>query len=125
KHPIVPLIMDFRHLSKVVDTYLHPETGLVAYADSKGFIHATMQQSGAVTFRFSCSTPNLQNVPTRSKLGKRIRAGFKAPPGMDMCVADFSMFELIMMANFCRDPLMSMILSDPCGDMHSATAAKV
>lgn len=125
KHPVVRLIMERRHLSKLADTYIDPSKGITSYADSDSRIHATIQQTGAKTFRCSCSLPNLQNVPARSEWGKRIRGGFKAPPGHRMIVADFSMFELVMLANFSQDPEMCSVLADPKGDLHQKTADKV
>lgn len=58
-HPIVGKIIEYRHMAKLYDSYVNPETGIVAYADAKGRIHATLRQTGAVTFRFSCGSPEL------------------------------------------------------------------
>lgn len=124
-HKIVPKILEFRHLSKLYDTYINPESGLLSYADPQGWIHYTLNQVGAKTFRYSSSNPNIQNIPARSEYGKKIRRAFTAPKGHTMFVPDYSMFELIMLCNFCRDPEMSAVLGDPKGDLHAKTSKGV
>jgi DNA polymerase-1 len=121
-HPLPALVMEYRELAKLKSTYadalpklIHPDTGR---------IHPRLSQTGTSTGRLSCSNPNLQNIPVRTKLGRQIRAGFVAQPGWTLVSADYSQIELRVMAHLSGDP----VLVDAFQrgeDIHSRTAQEV
>jgi DNA polymerase-1 len=91
-----------REFGKLHSTYTE---ALPAFAaEYKGNVHTSLNQIGTATMRLSSSRPNLQNIPTRTKLGKRIREGFIAPPGCEVLVADYSQIELRVTAHKSKDP---------------------
>lgn len=120
--PIPNLVADHRQLAKLVGTYLeslreevNPETGR---------IHASFNQTVAVTGRLSSSDPNLQNIPIRTDVGREIRRAFVAPPGRVLISADYSQIELRLLAHLSRDPaLIDAFLADQ--DIHTAVAAQI
>jgi DNA polymerase-1 len=122
QHPVVDMILEYRELAKLKSTYLdalpqeiHPETGRV---------HTSYSQTGAVTGRLSSSTPNLQNIPIRTELGRRVRRGFVAVPGAVLLSLDYSQIELRIVAHMAGDE--AMIAAFRAGqDIHAATAAAI
>jgi DNA polymerase I-like protein with 3'-5' exonuclease and polymerase domains len=115
-HPIVSKLLDYRHLQKLLSTYgrglldhLHPVTGR---------IHADFRQIGTPTGRFSCSDPNVQQVPNLPE----VRQCFKAPPGRKLVVADYSQIELCILAEFSQDPKMLEAFLNGI-DLHRSTAS--
>lgn len=120
--PIPKLILEYRQLSKLVNTYLvalkeaiNPRTGR---------IHASFNQTVAATGRLSSSDPNLQNIPIRSDIGRDIRKAFIAPPGRVLVTADYSQIELRLLAHLSRDP--ALIAAFNAGeDIHTAVAAQI
>jgi DNA polymerase-1 len=121
-HPIVPLILEYRELAKLTSTYVDALPKLVR-ADTHR-IHTTYNQTVAATGRLSSSDPNLQNIPVRSELGREIRKAFVAAPGHELIVADYSQFELRILAHLSEDP--AMIDAFKSGqDIHSRTASEV
>ena len=120
-HPIVPLIMEYREASKLLNTYIIPLPDL---ADSEGRIHTTFTQNVTATGRLSSLNPNLQNIPVRTEEGKRIREGFVAEPGKKFIQADYSQFELRLAAVLSGDA--TLINDFESGvDIHTKTAADV
>jgi DNA polymerase I len=121
-HPVVERILRHRELSKLLSTYvqalaeeINPETGRV---------HTSYNQTGTVTGRISSSDPNLQNIPTRTDEGRRIRRAFVAAPGMRLLSVDYSQIELRLAAHMAGDA--GMIEAFLRGeDIHAATAAAV
>ncbi len=121
-HELPRLVLDFRELSKLKSTYsdalpklIHPETQR---------IHTRLSQTGTATGRLASSTPNLQNIPVRTELGRQIRAAFVAPPGCVLLSADYSQIELRILAHFSQDP----VLLDAFRrgeDIHARTAQEV
>ena len=120
-HPIAALVIEHRQLQKLKSTYLDSLPTLV---DNEGRIHTTFNQVGTATGRLSSTNPNLQNIPTRTALGREIRAAFIAAPGNVLMSADYSQIELRLMAHFSQDPLLLNAYRTN-QDIHTLTAAEV
>ena len=121
-HPIVELILNYRELTKLQSTYVdalpqqvNPKTGRV---------HTTFNQTGTVTGRIASQNPNLQNIPTRTELGRRVRQGFIAAPGKKLLAVDYSQIELRIVAHIAQDQAM-MDAFHKGQDIHAATAAAI
>ena len=121
-HPVMDLLLEYRQLTKLLSTYvealprmINPETGR---------IHTSFDQTGAETGRISSNNPNLQNIPVRSELGRRIRKAFVAPPGHYLLAVDYSQVELRILAHISGDENMLAAFSQGL-DIHAATASKV
>lgn len=122
KHEIVRLVLRFRELGKLCGTYLGP---LVALADSETQrVHATLNQTGTSTGRLSASNPNLQNVPIRTELGRRIRRAFVAESGKRLVSADYSQIEMRVLAHLSGDERLKQAFASG-EDIHVATAAAI
>ena len=120
-HPIAALVIEHRQLQKLKGTYLD---ALPVLADSEGRIHTTFNQVGTATGRLSSTSPNLQNIPIRTAVGREIRAAFIAAPGNVLMSADYSQIELRLMAHFSQDPLLlDAYLTGK--DIHTLTASEV
>ena len=120
-HPIVPAILEYRKLSKLLSTYCE---GLVAAADENGKIHSTLNQTETRTGRISSQEPNLQNIPVRTEEGRELRKYFIAPKGRVLLDADYSQIELRVLAHMANDERMiEAFLSGV--DIHTVTAAQV
>jgi DNA polymerase-1 len=120
-HPIAALVIEHRQLQKLKSTYLDQ---LPSLADSAGRIHTTFNQVGTATGRLSSTNPNLQNIPTRTAIGREIRAAFIAAPGNLLMSADYSQIELRLMAHFSQDPLLLNAYRTN-QDIHTLTASEV
>ncbi len=120
-HPIAALVIEHRQLQKLKSTYLDALPQLV---DSEGRIHTTFNQVGTATGRLSSTNPNLQNIPTRTAIGREIRAAFIAAPGNLLMSADYSQIELRLMAHFSQDPLLLNAYRTGI-DIHTLTASEV
>jgi DNA polymerase-1 len=122
QHAVVYMILEYRELSKLKSTYvdalplqIHPEDGRV---------HTSFSQTTAVTGRLSSSDPNLQNIPTRTDIGRRVRRGFVAAPGNVLLSLDYSQIELRIVAQMAGDE--AMLNAFRTGqDIHAATAAAI
>ena len=121
-HPIIKPILEHRELSKLKGTYLDALPPLVN--PKTGRVHTTFNQVAAETGRISSQDPNLQNIPIRSELGRKIRQGFIAAPGTVLIAADYSQIELRILAHLSGDPLLSAAFRDRV-DVHTQTAAEV
>ncbi|MGH2829662.1 MAG: DNA polymerase I, partial [Actinomycetota bacterium] len=123
EHPIVDELLHYRELSKLKSTYLDALPPLIDPAD--GRLHATFNQAAAATGRISSENPNVQNIPVRTDLGRRIREGFVAGfAGHTLLVADYSQIELRVLAHITGDTgLCEAFARDE--DIHAATAARV
>lgn len=121
QHPIIELIERTRELAKLKNTYVDT---LPLVADEHDRIHTTFNQDVAATGRLSSTDPNLQNIPVRSDLGRRIREAFIPEKGMVLIGADYSQFELRLAAVLAGDTEM---INDFNGDVdiHTKTAAQV
>ncbi|MBP2676843.1 MAG: polymerase, partial [Deltaproteobacteria bacterium] len=100
-HEIPSLVLEYRTLAKLRSTYVDVLPGLVDPRD--GRIHTTFNQTQAATGRLSSTDPNLQNIPIRTDLGRRIRSGFVADPGNVLVGADYSQVELRLLAHLSGD----------------------
>ncbi len=122
EHKVVPLILEWRELSKLKSTYIDALPSLISKKD--GRIHTTFKQFGAVTGRLSSEDPNLQNIPTKGRYGNDIRQAFIAPEGYQLISADYSQIELRVAASLSGDK--KMIEAFEKGeDIHTRTAAEV
>ncbi|HVY37853.1 MAG TPA: DNA polymerase I [Polyangia bacterium] len=121
-HAVPAKIVEFRALSKLRGTYIDALPALVNPAT--GRLHTSFNQAVAATGRLSSSNPNLQNIPIRTELGRRIREAFVAKPGHLLVSADYSQIELRILAHFSEDP--SFLEAFRSGqDIHQRTAAEV
>lgn len=121
EHEIIPLILEHRELSKLLSTYIDSLPELVG---SDGKIHAEFLQNGTTTGRFSSNNPNLQNIPTRSELGRAIRGAFTAESGYTLVGCDYSQIELRLTAILAKDSFMIETFRKG-EDIHTAVASKV
>ncbi|MEI7703891.1 MAG: DNA polymerase I [Deltaproteobacteria bacterium] len=121
EHPLPRLVLEHRSLSKLKGTYVDALPVLIDPSD--GRIHTTFNQAGAATGRLSSQDPNLQNIPVRTELSRRIRAAFVAAPGSVLVSADYSQIELRILAHYAEDPalLESFRIRE---DVHARTAAE-
>lgn len=120
-HPIIDLITQYREVAKLKNTYVDT---LPIMVDEHSRLHTTFNLTIAQTGRLSSTDPNLQNIPTRTNLGRRIRTAFVAGPGMKLVSADYSQFELRLAAVLANDTeLIDMF--NRGADIHTATAAQV
>ncbi|MFZ0169771.1 MAG: DNA polymerase I [Candidatus Dormiibacterota bacterium] len=123
EHPIVDLLLEWRQVTKLKSTYVDALPELVDPDD--GRVHTSFNQAVAATGRLSSSDPNLQNIPIRSELGRRIRAAFI--PGREDWVlvsADYSQIELRVLAHLSGDPQLTAAFARG-DDVHADTAAQV
>ena len=122
KHEIVPLVLEYRSLSKLASTY---GEGLLNSVGTDGRIHTTFMQAVTATGRLSSVEPNLQNIPVRTEIGSRIRECFTVPNQNTKLVdADYSQIELRVLASMSNDSnMINAFLSDT--DIHAVTASQV
>jgi DNA polymerase I len=122
-YPIAGRILEFREYSKLKSTYFDVLPALVCPAT--GRVHGSFNQTATATGRISSSNPNLQNIPVRTDIGRRIRAAFvPGEPGWRMVVADYSQIELRVLAHMSADErLLDSFARD--ADIHSETAAEI
>jgi len=121
-HPVIELVLEYRELSKLRSTYvdalplqLNPITGRV---------HTSFNQSGSRTGRLASSDPNLQNIPIRTELGRRVRRAFIAAPGCELVAVDYSQVELRIAAHMAQDEgMLAAFRSEQ--DIHATTAAAI
>jgi DNA polymerase-1 len=116
------LILEYRGVAKLKSTYTD---NLPLQIDANtGRIHTSYHQAVAATGRLSSQDPNLQNIPIRTKEGRRIRQAFIAPPGHSLVAADYSQIELRIMAHLSGDAALVRAFAED-RDVHQATAAEV
>lgn len=119
---VIEALLRYRELEKLRSTYLDALPVLVN--PLTGRIHTSYSQTGAVTGRLSSTDPNLQNIPIRSDVGRRVRHAFVAAPGCLLVVADYSQVELRVMAHFSGDEALRQAFLEN-QDIHATTAAAV
>lgn len=122
QHPVVEWVLEHRELAKLKSTYVeslpqqvNPQTGRV---------HTSYNQTGSVTGRIASMDPNLQNIPIRTELGRRVRKAFVAAPGHELLSVDYSQVELRIVAHMADDQAM-LTAFQADQDIHAATAAAV
>ena len=121
-HELPTLLMEYRELSKLENTYLDALPRLVN--PKTGRLHTSYNQTGASSGRLSSNDPNLQNIPIRSELGRDIRRGFIPREGWFLVAADYSQIELRLLAHLSRDPAFVEAFQAG-GDIHRQTAAVI
>jgi DNA polymerase-1 len=121
KHEVVALILEHRQVAKLKSTYVD---ALPLLLGADGRVHTTYSQAIAATGRLSSADPNLQNIPIRTALGRRIRRAFVAPPGKLLMAADYSQVELRILAHVSGDPGLKAAFAAH-EDIHRSTAARV
>ncbi len=122
EHPIIEPVLEYRQLAKLKSTYcdgleavINPETGR---------IHSVFTQTVTVTGRISSTEPNMQNIPTRTELGREIRKMFTAEDGKVLVDADYSQIELRVLSAIADDKAMKKAFSEGA-DIHTETASQV
>jgi DNA polymerase-1 len=121
-HAVPAKIVEYRMLSKLKGTYIDALPALVD--PQTGRLHTSFNQAVAATGRLSSSNPNLQNIPIRSEVGRRIREAFIAKPGCVLVSADYSQIELRILGHFSEDPAFLEAFRSG-DDVHQRTAAEV
>ena len=122
KHELPRVILELRQISKLKGTYID---ALPALKDPKtGRVHSSWEQAVAATGRLSSTDPNLQNIPIRTELGRKIRAAFVAAPGHQLVSADYSQIELRVLAHLSQDELLCDSFRTG-QDVHTRTAMEV
>jgi DNA polymerase-1 len=122
KHPIVDLILEYRQRTKLKSTYVDALPLLVNTAT--GRVHTSFNQTGTVTGRISSSDPNLQNIPIRTEMGRRVRRAFIAREGALLLAVDYSQVELRILAHIAQDS--SLLSAFRRGeDVHASTASAI
>jgi len=120
-HPIIEKVGEFREVTKLLSTYVDT---LPEQADAEGRVHTTFNQTVAATGRLSSTDPNLQNIPIRTELGRKIRRGFISQPGHVLLSCDYSQIELRVIAALAKDAKMLEAFEKGL-DIHTATAAAI
>ena len=121
QHPLPRAILDYRSLVKLKNTYVDPLPELIH--PETGRIHTSYSQTTAATGRLSSTDPNLQNIPVRTREGRRIRQAFIAPPGRVLLAADYSQVELRILAHLCGGTGGFADAFAAGADVHSETAS--
>lgn len=104
-HEIIPKLLEYREVYKLYSTYIDPLLNLARQNDESR-IYTSFVQTGTATGRLSSKNPNLQNIPTRTPLGAKIRQAFVAPKGKKLIGIDYSQIELRLLAHFSNDPVL-------------------
>ena len=121
KHPVVPLIIEYRTLTKLNSTYVE---GLLKEIEADGRVHSVFKQTETRTGRISSTEPNMQNIPVRKEIGRNMRKFFVADRGYVLLDADYSQIELRVLAAVCGDENMQESFKEG-RDIHRSTAAQV
>jgi DNA polymerase-1 len=122
KYELPRLIIEHREMAKLKSTYVEALPSLIDPADNR--IHTTLNQTIAATGRLSSTDPNLQNIPVRTELGRRIRRAFIPAEGNVLLSADYSQIELRLLAHVTKDPVMLETFKKG-EDIHTRTAREV
>ncbi len=122
EHPIIEKILSYRQIAKLNSTYVE---GLVTHINEHtGRIHTYFHQTVTATGRLSSTEPNLQNIPTRTELGKKVRKVFKAEKGKIFLDADYSQIELRILADMSQDEIMCKAFREDA-DIHTICASQI
>lgn len=120
-HPIIPLILEYRELQKLLSTYID---NIPTMLGEDGRLHTSFLQAGTTTGRMSSQNPNLQNIPNKSELGRNIRKSFIADKGFKLVAFDYSQMELRIAAFLSGDEKLVEIFKRG-EDVHTAVASEV
>lgn len=120
-HPIIPLILEYRELQKLLSTYID---NIPTMLGEDGRLHTSFLQAGTTTGRMSSQNPNLQNIPNKSELGRNIRKSFVADKGFKLVAFDYSQMELRIAAFLSGDEKLVEIFKKG-EDVHTAVASEV
>lgn len=121
QHPIIPLVLEYRELAKLLGTYIDTIPDLVA---KDGRLHAQFLQAGTTTGRMGCEDPNLQNIPNKTELGRKIRHAFVSEKSFKLVAFDYSQIELRIAAFLSNDKKLIEIFKKG-EDVHTAVASAV
>lgn len=121
EHPVVQKIRDYRAIGKLQDTYTNK---LPKWMDKDYRIHTTIKMTRTTTSRFASSNPNLQNQPSKTEEGKKIRNAFIADDGCHLFSLDYNQIELRLVAHESQDPTMLQIYRNG-GDIHTMTGSRI
>lgn len=121
KHAIIPKILEYRELQKLLSTYIDTIPKLL---DKDSRLHSEFQQAGTTTGRLSSTNPNLQNIPIKSELGRAIRRAFIAEEGFSLVALDYSQIELRIAAMLSGDKKLIEIFKNG-EDVHTGVAMRV
>ncbi len=122
-HPIIEKILQYREYYKLQSTYIKPLLKY-AYNDKNHRIYTSFLQTGTATGRLSSQNPNLQNIPTRSEMGREIRRGFVSKEGHKLVSIDYSQIELRLLAHFSQDEALIKAFEED-KDIHLETAKMI
>lgn len=122
RHDIIDIILEYRELTKLSSTYVKTLPELINPVTKR--IHSSFNQTIAATGRLSSVDPNLQNIPIKTELGRKIRAGFVAKSGCEFLSFDYSQIELRLAAHLSKDPGLIKAFKNE-EDIHAATAATI
>ncbi len=122
KHAIIPMIIEYRELSKLKSTYVEALPSLIDKED--GRIHTHLRQAATATGRLSSVHPNLQNIPIRTPRGRLVRKAFVSDKGKVFISADYSQIELRILAHITEDPGLRKAFEQDV-DIHTATASEI
>ncbi len=121
-HPVIDLILEDRELSKLKSTYVDSLPLSINPVTHR--IHTSFNQTGTVTGRLASSSPNLQNIPTRTEIGRQVRTAFVADSGCVLLSVDYSQIELRIVADLAQDEgMLNAFRANQ--DIHAATAAAI
>lgn len=121
EHPIIPLLLEYRQITKLNSTYVE---GMLPFICGDGRIHGKFNQTVTATGRISSTEPNLQNIPTRLPLGREIRKVFIPEDGYVFLDADYSQIELRVLAHLSQDETLVRAYNKG-DDIHAITASEV
>jgi len=122
-HDVIAKLLEYREIHKLQSTYIKPLLKL-AQESANARIHTSFLQTGTSTGRLSSKDPNLQNIPTRSKLGREVRDGFVSEPGYSFVGIDYSQIELRLLAHYSEDKELLEAFNNDL-DIHTQTAIKL
>ena len=120
-HPVIPILLEYREIFKLFSTYVEP---ILKLQENSQRIYTSFVQTGTNTGRLSSKSPNLQNIPVRSELGKSIRKGFEASDGKVLVSLDYSQIELRLLAHFSQDSVLVESFKNNI-DIHAETAKRI
>lgn len=123
EHPLIPLLMEYRHLAKLEATYVSALPRLIDPVDQR--VHSSFNQAITSTGRLSSNNPNLQNIPVRSEVGREIRRAFiPQQPGWQILSVDYSQIELRLLAVMSHEPNLVQAFNNN-EDIHTRTAGLI